>query len=1059
MYSFHEAWRLRDCVRGSRRRGLVVEVLETRRLLATSTVKIVPSSNSPTYGDSLTFTATVAGSDPGGPTPTGTVQFLLDGTPVGPAFPLSNGAFTTPAIAAPPIGAHSVAASYSGDSTYQPSTGTLALTVRPAPLTIKADDKSKAAGAPNPPFTATYSGFVNGEGPGNLVGTLTFATTATDASPPGKYPITPGGLTSTNYAIAFVPGTITIFPPGSVGETVTLVPSSTSSTYGNSLTFTATVAGSDSGGPTPTGTVQFFLDGNPVGPAFPLQGGTVTTPGIATLPAGVHSVVASYSGDTTYGPGTATPVPLTIHPAPLSVNAVSANKVYGQANPTFTGSFSSFVLGQNPSVLGGALTFTSPATTASHVGQYPIIPGGLTSSNYAITFHSSTLLITPASLKIIADSRTYPQGQPGPLTATYVGFVNGDTPASLTTPPKLLTNATSSSPPGNYPIMVQGASSPDYFISYANGTLTIVDPPPTPAAPMLAPQTDTGVSNSDGITRDNGSAAAPLAFIIPSASNALDYRLYDVTDPNNPVLIAGPAPPTDGAVIVSGNALSDGVHQVLYTSAAGTSGTQSVPSAPASITIQSSLRVISVSPPDGSFINGMPNGPVVVTFNHTLVGLNPSGAPLTGNNLYDVILVPVGPDGQSGPPSGIDGGVLPVHNILSYHDNGDGTSSISLTPTELPSTDIYAIGVGGVSDVAGNPVTGNQAPNPGPGTPYWTSFELQISPFDPNTAPRVSAVTTLVQANGSSVNVVNNLIPQPDTIGIQFSKPMNMRSFTTSTVQLLDSANGYAPVAAGVTYSPSTRTVYLTPEAALVPGRNYVIKVAGSVNDDQKFPAAGNALQGGTYYTSFSVNAAGAGAGQSPLRVVTRDAQGHLATTPSDGMLWTQPVGYVSVPFSEPLDMSSFGRYSATLVPQSGGFLPMNAKLAFNPNTDKLIIVPFLPMGNDLYAVSLYGGIRATNGDPLLPGGMTNSLPVVGTFMLQVGGSAASIGSRSAAEHVVVAVAAPSTTAPAPVASVTPAAVVLTKAADRPLAAVPHRGRPAQTAPVGPRRGLPSLRD
>ena len=65
------------------------------------------------------------------------------------------------------------------------------------------------------------------------------------------------------------------------------------------LTFTATVTPPASGDPTPTGTVQFELDGSDVGAAVPLAGG-VATSGSVTLAAGTHTVTAVYSGDATY---------------------------------------------------------------------------------------------------------------------------------------------------------------------------------------------------------------------------------------------------------------------------------------------------------------------------------------------------------------------------------------------------------------------------------------------------------------------------------------------------------------------------------------------------------------------------------------------------------------------------------------------------------------------------------------------------------------------------------------------------------------------------------------
>jgi hypothetical protein len=89
-------------------------------------------------------------------------------------------------------------------------TGTL--TVTPAVLTITANNETKAYGTANPVFTAGYAGFVNGDTAASLGGTLTFSTTATPASAVGAYPITPAGLTSSNYTISYVTGTLTVTP-------------------------------------------------------------------------------------------------------------------------------------------------------------------------------------------------------------------------------------------------------------------------------------------------------------------------------------------------------------------------------------------------------------------------------------------------------------------------------------------------------------------------------------------------------------------------------------------------------------------------------------------------------------------------------------------------------------------------------------------------------------------------------------------------------------------------------------------------------------------------------
>src|SRR5208337_795974 len=59
------------------------------------------------------------------------------------------------------------------------------------------------------------------------------------------------------------------------------------------------------------------------------------------------------------------------------------------------------------------------------------------------------------------------------LTASYSGFVNGDTPANLHIQPTLSTTAAASSDTGAYAITASGALDPDYTISYVGGILTV----------------------------------------------------------------------------------------------------------------------------------------------------------------------------------------------------------------------------------------------------------------------------------------------------------------------------------------------------------------------------------------------------------------------------------------------------------------------------------------------------------------------------------------------------------------------------------------------------------
>jgi hypothetical protein len=299
------------------------------------------------------------------------------------------------------------------------------------------------------------------------------------------------------------------FEAQQVPTSTTVASTSSSSVYGQSVTFTATTSPPATRGVTPTGTVT-FMDGTTILDTETLSGGTASFT-IAALAAGSHPITAVYSGDPDHFAGTSAVLTQTVNPAPLTVTANDAARLHGQPNPPFTASYSGFVLGQDPSALSGALNFSTPATVASHVqaGGYPITPSGLTSTNYAITFVNGTLTITPAPLVITADNQSMVYGAPLPaLTASYSGFVNGDTPANLTTPVTLSTDATSSSPVGTYAIRAAGATSADYQMTFLDSTLTVNQANTTTT---LASSANTSVSN------ESVTFTATVAAVSPGA--------------------------------------------------------------------------------------------------------------------------------------------------------------------------------------------------------------------------------------------------------------------------------------------------------------------------------------------------------------------------------------------------------------------------------------------------------------------------------------------------------------------------------------------------------------
>jgi FtsP/CotA-like multicopper oxidase with cupredoxin domain len=118
-------------------------------------------------------------------------------------------------------------------------------------------------------------------------------------------------------------GEIQVLPSGSTSAT-TATASTTSVTPNGNITLTANVVDAATGAATPTGTVQFEVNGLSVGSLTPLVNGqaVLTTPINGTV--GANSITAFYQGDSTYGESVSTALPLTISSFALSSSGVTA---------------------------------------------------------------------------------------------------------------------------------------------------------------------------------------------------------------------------------------------------------------------------------------------------------------------------------------------------------------------------------------------------------------------------------------------------------------------------------------------------------------------------------------------------------------------------------------------------------------------------------------------------------------------------------------------------------------------------------------------------------------
>jgi len=155
----------------------------------------------------------------------------------------------------------------------------------------------------------------------------------------------------------------------------------------------------------------------------------------------------------------------------------------------------------NGTPVSGTFTY-SPALGAVLNGGTQTLSVQFTPSgnNFSSASASVTIKVNPVPLVVVADSWSRPYGSPNPaqFTATYIGLVNGDTPASLNGAPAMTTEVTQQYPWGFYPIAItQGnLSSPNYtFTAFVDGTLEITQVPLTVTANNITVTNSSDIPN------------------------------------------------------------------------------------------------------------------------------------------------------------------------------------------------------------------------------------------------------------------------------------------------------------------------------------------------------------------------------------------------------------------------------------------------------------------------------------------------------------------------------------------------------------------------------------
>ena len=379
--------------------------------------------------------------------------------------------------------------------------------IKKAALTVRAEDKTIKYGE-EPQFTAKYDGFVNGETEtttGVLNGTLAFACDyvkagSADNSKVGTYAITPSGLTSANYDISFVNGTLKV--ERATGQVT--IDAIGEKTYGDAdFVLSVDKHGSD-GALTYTSSDEDVLEVDNTGKVTLKKAGTATI--TVSMAADTNHTAATNSIDITVARKAAT----------LQVTEVSYTATYGDPDIDLG------LKKEGESVVTYTSTKSDVATAAD--GKLHIVGAGdatITlsmeqSTNYLAANVTISVKVNPAALTVTADNKSTDYGTDAPaFTVKYDGFQNGDTAdkegvlsGTLGFDCSYKKGDATNGKAGTYDIIPKGLNADNYTIDYVKGTLTVRKVESSVSIEEVAAKTY-GDATFDLTVTKSGSTAAP----------------------------------------------------------------------------------------------------------------------------------------------------------------------------------------------------------------------------------------------------------------------------------------------------------------------------------------------------------------------------------------------------------------------------------------------------------------------------------------------------------------------------------------------------------------------
>lgn len=395
-----------------------------------TTTTLLSAANPVGFGESVMLVAKVTPVKPNTAIPTGTITFV-DGTVAVSTVPLDkfgDATFTTRNLA---MGSHFLTASYDGDGHSQSSqSSTLNQLISKPQTTVKLTSSSNpvplgegfsitATVIPVVMSSVAPTGSVIFKEGNTTLGIISLS--SGEASFSRKMPLGSHSITAAYYGDSnFDPGT-----SGSLMQVVTKDPTTVAlssslnpSTAGQAISFDATVTGGSSVD-SPTGTVQFQVDGANFGSAVELIDGTAEGPPMATMPQGTHVIAATYSGDGIFESSTGS--------GSQTVNPGSASCTVSNNGPLCTGAtlqLSGTTSDTNAGVFyswSGPNGFTSSQqnptianVTSANAGTYVLMSGTSQSTNCIV--QTVVTIAEPLNVAIAGDNTVCPNS-----TSTFTG--------------------------------------------------------------------------------------------------------------------------------------------------------------------------------------------------------------------------------------------------------------------------------------------------------------------------------------------------------------------------------------------------------------------------------------------------------------------------------------------------------------------------------------------------------------------------------------------------------------------------------------------------------------